>query len=223
MGYTHYYYVEPHLDPDMFKKVVRDFKKMLPVFEKLDIQLRDGYGNPDKAPIVTASKIVFNGNEKCGHEERNLGITWPSKKAKGVCMAHTTSAPEDRDTIITQLTGEQESLAVGDSDVEGAWFAGCELNQRTCGGDCSHETFRLERDFKPESWQEPKENGKYFECTKTAYKPYDLAVNCVLIIAKHHLGKQITVHSDGEIEQWQDSMQICQNVLGYGNEFEFDD
>ena len=55
-----------------------------------------------------------------------------------------------------------------------------------------------------------------------AFKVYDLAVLCCLIIAKQHLGKDIKVRSDGSIDEWQDGMLLCQNVLGYGNDFVLD-
>ena len=51
------------------------------------------------------------------------------------------------------------------------------------------------------------------------YKPYDLAVNLVLIIAKHHLGDALVVESDGSIEQWAEAILICRCVLGFGSDF----
>ena len=242
MGYTHYLYREKNLNPEQFKKVVQDFRKMQPIFTKLGIQLRNWAGDPNKQPEVTDTQIAFNGNEKCGHEQRNLGITWPAKGANGVGYAYERGEVAKCKTVVTMLKqagwddgnilqdGEtpnsdadgKEELRANDSDIGGTWFAGLKLMTRTCGGDCSHESFVLNRDFKPEEWMNPKENGMYFQCCKTAYKPYDLAVNCAMIIAKHHLKEQIIVHSDGELDNWKDAMQLCQNVLGYGNEFDFD-
>jgi len=243
MGYTHYFDAEPHLDPDRFKNVVLDFKKMLPVFQKLGIQLCHWDGDPEIKLEVTNKVIAFNGNAKCGHEQRNLGITWPSDNANGVDFAYEQGAEVPCKTVVTMLNklgykdsnivqngkipssepDGKESLRANDSDVSGSWFAGLQLKTRTCGGDCSHESFVLNKDFVPEEWQKPKANGKYFQFCKTAYKPYDLAVNCALIIAKHHLGDQIEVRSDGTLKQWSDSMQLCQNVSGYGNDFRFDE
>jgi len=40
-----------------------------------------------------------------------------------------------------------------------------------------------------------------------------------LIIIKHHLGDKIKVSSDGEMAQWQDAIEICENAFGYGKEF----
>ena len=40
-----------------------------------------------------------------------------------------------------------------------------------------------------------------------------------LIVAKHHLSKDVIVRSDGSLDIWQDGMLICQKILGYGLEF----
>lgn len=220
MGYTHYVYQNKTLS-NSFAKVVKDCKKLIPIFETMGIPLAscDGKGKPQ----ITATKIAFNGLEKCGHEKRNLGITWPAKGAKGVNLAYIKKESVPTDTIVTMLSGEKEDLRVNDSDVDGTWFAGCKLNQRTCGGDCSHESFFLNKTFlKAYDGQEDK-NGKWFSCCKTAYKPYDLAVISCLIIAKHYLKNEITVHSDGEMEHWSDGQLLCQKLLGYGAEFKLDD
>ena len=105
--------------------------------------------------------------------------------------------------------------------VKGNWYAGAELESRVCGGDCSHETFNLEQKREPSKYDQ-EDKGLLFGCTKTAYKPYDLAVNICLIIAKHHLKKQILIHSDGEMKDWEEGKQLCQHFLGYGSNFELD-
>lgn len=191
MGYTHYCRRAPELPQDKFSAVVNDLKKILPKFRQAGIPLAgwDGSGEPE----INDQVISFNGLEKCGHERRDIGITWPAPIAGG--------ARPGKDTAT------------------GAWFAGALLEQRTCGGDCAHETFRLERIVEPHKWQEPDENGMYFTCCKTAYKPYDIAVTAALVIAKHHLGDLIIVHSDGTDKGWFDAKQICQMELGYGMEF----
>jgi len=219
MGYTHYVYQKKTLNKEGFAKVVKDFKKIIPIFEQMGIPLASWNG--EGKPEIKANEIAFNGLEKCGHEERNLGITWPAKGASGVNLAYKKGEPEPTDTIVTQLSGEQETLAVNDSDVDGTWFAGCKLNQRTCGGDCSHESFILKRIFKADYEQE--REGKLFSCCKTAYKPYDLAVISCLIIAKQHLGEEISVHSDGSSEDWSDGRILCQKLLGYGEDFKLDE
>jgi hypothetical protein len=222
MGYTHYVYQEKTLNKENFKKVVEDFKKLMPVFDNMGIKLAswNGKGKPE----IKATEIAFNGDENCGHEERNLGITWPAKGAKGVNMAYEKGEEEATDTIVTQLSGEKENLRVNDSDVDGTWFAGCKLNSRTCGGDCSHESFVLKQTFrKAYDDQKASDGGKWFSCCKTAYKPYDLAVISCLIIAKHYLGKEVAIHSDGDIDDWDDGKILCQKLLGFGDDFKLDE
>ena len=207
MGYTHYYYAEREFNKAKFKKVVDDFKKMIPVLKHLGVKLADAHG--ENFPKINYNVIAFNGLLHCGHTQRDLGITWPSKTAKGV----------SKNGVGQQL---QEI-------VKGHWFAGAQLESRVCGGDCSHESFFLEQkltgiaEYKltPEALK--KNKGKIFQCTKTAYKPYDLAVNICLIIAKHYLKDQILVHSDGELKDWQEGMQLCQHFLGFGKNFVLDE
>ena len=97
-------------------------------------------------------------------------------------------------------------VAASDKAVSGTWYAGASLSARTCDGDCSYETFSIE----------PHQSRG--SC-KTAYRPYDLAVNCCLIIAEHHA--KFRVNSDGNKEDWKDAIQLCQHFLGYGEEFDF--
>lgn len=89
-------------------------------------------------------------------------------------------------------------------------------------GEEAHETFYIDRvseDSSLETYYTDERKGKYFECCKTARKDYDLAVSCVLIIAKRHLGEDIIVGSDGDNadEEWQNAKTLCFDVLGYGN------
>ena len=48
---------------------------------------------------------------------------------------------------------------------------------------------------------------------KTARKPYDLLVKAVLISAKRHFGKNMTLDSDGEISDWKETIQLYQDTL----------
>jgi len=191
MGYTHYWRRKKVLDKEKFRKVVQDFKIVAnAIRDKVPLAGPLGEGQP----IITDEKIAFNGLRNCGHESRNLGITWPSKSA--CCVT------ED-----------------GKAHTEGSWFAGALLATRCCDGDCSHESFILERVYNKPFGLEPDESGRHFEFCKTAYKPYDLAVTACLIIAKHHLGDEIVVSSDGEEKDWIDAMLLCEKLLGYGNDF----
>lgn len=47
-----------------------------------------------------------------------------------------------------------------------------------------------------------KSDGYYFRFCKTARKPYDFFVCCVLILAKIHFGDKIRIRTDGGLENW---------------------
>jgi len=193
LGYTHYWYREKEIDQETFDKIRGDFEKFLPLFKALDIKLADGVGKGE--PLLTKDEIIFNGSAHCGHTRRDFAIAWPATQIKNGVAPNSERAKV------------------------GSWFAGVLLNQRACDGDCSHETFLFPRVLELRDWQKPqdtgKERGKYFQFTKTAFKPYDLAVNIALIIAKHHLRDRIIVKSDGKWQHWKDAFIIVKNVLSY--------
>ena len=182
MGYSHRFERKQKLPKHKFAKVVEDFRKLMPIFKDLGIKLADGEGKDD--PVVTEEEIWFNGLKNCGHEKRNLGIAWPSKDASGVCFAYKKGqALQIQTELIQNLSGAgwecgvHEPLALGDSDVSGLWYAGCEIKTRTCDGDCSHESFCLPRvlsqediDFKRRV-RSRNPGNYYLEYCKTAYKP----------------------------------------------------
>jgi len=151
------------------------------------------------APEFKSPRIAFNGSVNCGHQENSsIVIPWPSEDATGVATE-------------------------GEDAIAGQWFAGATLHTRVCNGDCSYETFAIDRVFQLEKWQEPDENGLYFDCCKTAFRPYDLAVTAVLLIARHHLGDAFQVSSDGSDRQWSDTKLLCYSRLGFGTEYRMDD
>jgi len=98
-------------------------------------------------------------------------------------------------------------------------------------GELSHETFSLEQKLETVMTRgdgtqynlDPHEDGKYFQFTKTARKPYDIAVTACLVIAKHHFGEKIRLSSDGSNQEWNDGKKLCQEVLGYGQDFVLDE
>lgn len=67
----------------------------------------------------------------------------------------------------------------------------------------AHETFHLPRVFVPQSWQlpDPEEGNQYFDCCKTARKPYDLFVCACLMALKYHFPDTV-VRSDGHEGDW---------------------
>jgi len=63
--------------------------------------------------------------------------------------------------------------------------------------------------------------GREVVCSfcKTEHLPYDLCVQVALVILKHHLGESIKVGSDGKDDDWAEARRICQETLGYGEDF----
>jgi len=203
MGYTHYFYRIQELDRELFKKVCLDFRKMNKVFPHMGFKLGNSGGEDE--PTITFHEISFNGLVKCGHPQEDIGLCWPSADAGGVSV---------------MKNGQKEKA------VDGNWFAGQTLSTRTCGGDCSYESFNLERyvsEVEVAYSDKDKKNPYSFSCTKTNYRPYDIAVTVCLLIAKHHLGSQIRVSSDGESKDWEDARVLCKQFLGYGKDFVLDD
>ncbi len=193
MGYTHYWRRVKTFDKAAFNRVVEDFKKLLPSLEAAGVKLAGPLGTGE--PEIAGSKIAFNGSVNCGHPAGyDLAIPWPSPDAGGV---------------------------FAENPVAGTWLAGHLVNTRTCPGDCSYESFVLERAYVPlAEWDQP-DGGYWFNFCKTAFRPYDLAVTAVLVIAKHRLGDAIQVSSDGEDAHWFDARLLCQMELGYGLEYIF--
>lgn len=63
--------------------------------------------------------------------------------------------------------------------------------------------------------------GRELVCSfcKTQRMPYDLAVQCALIILKHHLGELIDVGSDGSEDDWRTAQAFVTEHLGWGSDF----
>jgi hypothetical protein len=78
-----------------------------------------------------------------------------------------------------------------------------------------HETFEFPRVYSGNK-------DVVFNFTKTAQKPYDLAVTSFLLIAKHYLGDDIVVYSDSSDKDWGEARKLVQKQLGYGKDFRFD-
>lgn len=186
MGYSHYWDREKVIAQKTFGKISTDAERVC-IASKLP--LGDGWG--ENKPIFTDELIELNGSTSCGHEKNtNITIPWPSSNAGGVYEPGDSENP-----------------------ISGSWFTGAELQTRVCDGDCSYETFKFPRIYKPENC---------FNFTKTAFRPYDLVVTACLIIAKHYLGNKITIYSDGDSPQWFDGAMLCHKTLGYGLCFHLD-
>lgn len=198
MGYTHYWYRKISIPSNKMQPIANDFGKVVLALDDMGVHLADGFGK--NAPEISAETIWFNGLENCGHRKNEeVSIPWPDRKANGV------------NSRIEPISGQ--------------WFAGSLLSTRTCNGDCSYETFHFPAEMDKSGYLQTDDKRKdlYFNCCKTAFRPYDLAVTAFLIIAKHHLGEDIIVNSDGEDEHWIDAKRLCQAFLGYGEQFRMAD
>ena len=134
----------------------------------------------------------------------------------GMRIADTSGAPSG-------FTPAAHAAGVNpEAPTDGTWFAGALLTARQCGGDCSHESFIFDRVQEVPDWKKPQEDGRYFEFCKTAYKPYDIAVTAALIVVKHYC-PEVSIHSDGSNEDWEDARMLCVLELGYGSDFRLDE
>lgn len=59
-----------------------------------------------------------------------------------------------------------------------------------------------------------------FAFCKTERRPYDIAVQCCLIVLAHYFGDQFIVSSDGTHDEWAPAREACQASLGYGQDFQ---
>lgn len=211
MGYTHYWRRPKTLNPVQFKAFSADCKKIFDYCQnELGIKLANSCGEIGTEPEAKDTFIAFNGSDEqpsgLWTTSEHVSIPWPSSKASLV-------------DEIADPSGKKTS---------GNWFAGTLVSQRVAPldnmsgkGSGSYESVYIERSLKFEDNRykpEPDKNGNYFECCKTAYRPYDLAVTAVLIALKHYF-PECTISSDGEDKDWLDGQFLCNNLLGYGMDF----
>ena len=186
MGYCHYWELDQNVDREMFSRIVTDVQRIVLTLDDMGVRLAGPLG--EGAPEIDGDQIAFNGSWHCGHVvNEEISIPFPAPDAAGV--GASTDA------------------------VEGTYFGmGTLIRHRTCDGNCSYETFRFAR-----SCDETGKirNARYSDSCKTAFRPYDLAVQSVLLIAKHHLKEQIQVWSGGGDFHWNDARLLCYVHLGY--------
>lgn len=212
MGYTHYYYTPEVMDQKKFTELATDVRKIFKFTEdELGIKLGDWEGKPKSKPKITDVTISFNGSEEqppgVWTTNEQLSIPWPEPGA-----------------------GLNEPIPDPSANKTGkGWFAGSTLTQRVAPlnnesgkGSGSYETLEIKRDRSKQDFKQPNETGLLFSCCKTAFRPYDLPVTAVLIALKHHF-PQCKISSDGHQSEWIDGMILCNNILGYGLDFELDE
>ena len=193
MGYTHYWQ-RPRVIPDaFFRPIKNDFEKLILPLSDAGIELAGGLG--EGIPEITDDVIRFNGLNECGHTPTDdLVIPYPSEHAHGIGPSSTA------------IDGSFHQLGVT-------------VRHRCCNGRCSYESFCLAKCKEVRLDETLETNGLYCEHIKTGFRPYDIAVTSVLLIAKHHLRDQFVVHSNGGEAQWSDAKRLCQRELGYGDWF----
>lgn len=77
-----------------------------------------------------------------------------------------------------------------------------------------HETFILELfDMSFNYDQEQMSKDGVFSFCKTARKPYDLLVCISLMVAKHHLGKDFKISSDGGLDEWKPAIEFYEETF----------
>ena len=82
MGYTHYWRRPAQLSKEQFAEFSADVKKILKVSGDLGIKIANWNG--EGTPTIDGTAINFNGLEKCGHREQDLGVAWPAEGASGI-------------------------------------------------------------------------------------------------------------------------------------------
>ncbi len=185
MGYCHYWKRERSIEPATFGRIVQDFKQIVLALDDEGVRLAGPLG--EGLPEITEEQIAFNGLADCGHPENDeICIPFPDANASGVGSS---------------------ADAISDG-----WSIGVQLRHRTCNGDCSYESFVFERVCAPVAGGCEDICGDY---CKTGFRPYDFAVQALLLIAKHHLRDRIEVHSGGSDIHWRDARALCYLHLGY--------
>jgi len=193
MGYTHYWSRPEEIPARYFHAIRADFEKLILPLSDLGVHLAGPQG--DDVPILAQNLIAFNGLHACGHPvDEDIVIPYPSEFAQGLGSSHNA--------------------------IDGSFYGvGVTLKHRCCGGSCRCESFHLARIKQIHPGETPDEQGFFGEGTKTAFRPYDIAVTAALLIAKRHLHDSLTINSCGTESQWLDAKRLCQRILGYGDWF----
>ena len=79
-------------------------------------------------------------------------------------------------------------------------------------GKAGLETFRIDT-------AETRGKSPELHFCKTNHQPYDLCVQIALIVFAHHFGEAFQVSSDGAEADWASARRLCQEQLGYGDDF----
>ncbi|HZD48874.1 MAG TPA: hypothetical protein VE178_09015 [Silvibacterium sp.] len=196
MGYNHYWHRSAEIDSEAFVRIVADFQRCVLALDDAGVSLAGPMG--DGLPRIDQDAIAFNGVRDCGHPKNDeIRIPFPSEEAAGVGSS--------LDAIVD------------------SWFIGVQIRRRTCNGDCSYEAFVFERIADGGDEHLGDSGRQITDHCKTGFRPYDLAVQCALLIAKHHLEDRFGVASGGSDRHWNDARRLCYLHLGFPlGEFKID-
>ena len=129
-----------------------------------------------------------------------MGYThyWYMKKDKKVSEQKWTNLTED----VKELLGNSPILerAKQEYGADDEYWNDLTITDNEIRFDGGHETFIWERKPVQPRWRE--DEDMVFNFCKTARKEYDSCVTATLILAKHHLGDEIKISSDGGLTEW---------------------
>ena len=76
------------------------------------------------------------------------------------------------------------------------------------GANCEPFVFRRTQPPRPE-------RDVVFEYCKTEHLPYDLAVQCCLVVFYHYFEGLIEISTDGSDDDWQEAFDICKKEFDF--------
>jgi hypothetical protein len=131
-----------------------------------------------------------------------MGYTHYFKQNKPISDQQWQAFKKDAEIILDYIQN-QLGIVLTSNDSNGIIINDNRVNMngdKTYG--LNHETFYLEKDYKD------------FNFCKTAHKPYDLAVCSLLLLAHEHMPGHYNIHSDGNLDEWKEAMELNANLLG---------
>lgn len=152
-------------------------------------------------------------------EENKIGYTHYFRTSKnGIPVAAWEKICADVKTLLTNLpaTAHKGPLAIAfeeDEPHKAPEVSDAAIRFNGVGQN-GHETFLLERLPTPSEHGFDDKAGTVFAFCKTEYKPYDLVVCAVLIVAAKHAASSLGISSDGDLDDWKPAFDWTVSVLG---------
>lgn len=130
-----------------------------------------------------------------------MGYTHYFEQKKAVDDQTWKKITNDAKKIVEALKNELPTMKLGTDDPNGQIFNNDRINLNDV--NYGHETFYL-----------PRKDYNFNFC-KTAQKPYDFAVCCILLLAHYHAPEHYNISSDGTSEDWSVASDFNARTLGY--------